>query len=46
VRDMVQVMKRCESGKSGRGRVYGNQIPFSPKEDLMQGMADHIPRLP
>jgi hypothetical protein len=43
---MVPAKKSCESGKSGRGRFYGNQVPFSPKEDLVQGKVEHAPRLP
>jgi hypothetical protein len=46
VGDMVPARKGCESGKSGRGWFYGNQVPFSPKEDLMQGKVEHAPRLP
>jgi hypothetical protein len=26
--------------------LYGNQVPFSPKEDLVQGKVEHAPRLP
>jgi hypothetical protein len=46
VGDMVPARKGCESGKSGRGWFYGNQVPFSPKEDLVQGKVEHAPRLP
>jgi hypothetical protein len=46
VGDMVPARKGCESGKSGRGWFYGNQVPFSPKEDLVQGKLEHAPRLP
>jgi hypothetical protein len=46
VGDMVPARKGCESGKSGRGWVYGNQVRFSPKEDLVQGKVEHSPRLP
>jgi hypothetical protein len=42
---MVPARKACESGKSGRGQVYGNQVGFSPKEDLMQGKVENTPRL-
>jgi hypothetical protein len=43
---MVPARKGCESRKSGRGWFYGNQVPFSPKEDLMQGKVEQAPRLP
>jgi hypothetical protein len=46
MRDMVPARKGYESGKSGRGWFYGNQVPFSPKEDLVQGKVEHAPRLP
>jgi hypothetical protein len=46
VRDMVLERKGCESVKSGRGWFYGNQVPFPPKEDLMQSKVEHAPRLP
>jgi hypothetical protein len=46
VGDMVPARKGCESWKSGRGWFYGNQVPFSPKEDLVQGKVEHAPRLP
>jgi hypothetical protein len=46
VRDMVPARKGCESRKSGWGCFYGNQVPFSPKEDLVQGKVEHAPRLP
>jgi hypothetical protein len=26
--------------------IFGNQVPFSPKEDLVQGKVEHAPRLP
>jgi hypothetical protein len=45
VGDMVPARKGCESGKSGRGWFYGNQVPFSPKEDLVQGKVENAPRL-
>jgi hypothetical protein len=35
----------CESEKSGRDYVYGNQVCFSPKEDLVQDKVEHTPRL-
>jgi hypothetical protein len=44
--DMMPARKGCESRKSGRGWFYGNQVPFSPKEDLVQGKVEHAPRLP
>jgi hypothetical protein len=46
VGDMVPARKGCESGKSGWGWFYGNQVPFSPKEDLVQGKVEHAPTLP
>jgi hypothetical protein len=46
VGDMVPARKGCESGKSGRDWFYGKQVPFSPKEDLVQGKVEHAPRLP
>jgi hypothetical protein len=46
VGDMVPTRKGYESGKFGRGWVYGNQVGFSPKEDLVQGKVEHAPRLP
>jgi hypothetical protein len=41
-----QQRKGCESGKSGRGWFYGNQVAFSPKEDLTEGKVENAPRLP
>jgi hypothetical protein len=46
VGDIVPARKDCESGKSGRDWFYGNQVPFSPKEDLVQDKVEHAPRLP
>jgi hypothetical protein len=46
VGDMAPTRKGCESGKSGQCWVYGNQVRFSPKEDLMQGKLEHAPKLP
>jgi hypothetical protein len=46
VGDMAPARKDCESGKSGRGWFYGNQVCLSPKEDLMQGKVEHAPRHP
>jgi hypothetical protein len=46
VGDMAPTREDCESGKSGRYWGYGNQVPFSPKEDLVQGRLEHAPRLP
>jgi hypothetical protein len=46
VGDMVPARKGCESGKSGGDWFYGNQVPFSPKEDLVQGKVENAPRLP
>jgi hypothetical protein len=43
---MVPARKGCESGKFGWGWFYGNQVPSSPKEDLMQRKVEHAPRLP
>ena len=43
---MASARKGCETGKSGRGWFYGNQVCFSPKEDLVQGKVEHAPRLP
>jgi hypothetical protein len=43
---MTPTREVCESGKSGRYWVYGNQVPFSPKEDLVQGRLEHTPSLP
>jgi hypothetical protein len=42
---MVPTRKGYESGKSGRGGVYGHQVPFFPKEDLMQGKVENASRL-
>jgi hypothetical protein len=44
--DMVPARKVCESGKSGRGRFYGNQVCFSRKEDLVQGKVEHASKAP
>jgi hypothetical protein len=46
VGDMMPARKGCASRKSGRGWFYGNQVPFSPKEDIVQGKVEHAPRLP
>jgi hypothetical protein len=43
---MMPARKGCESGKYVRDRFYGNQVPFSPKEDVVQGKVEHAPRLP
>jgi hypothetical protein len=44
VGDMTLATKDCESGKSGW--FYGNQVCFSPKEDLVQGKVEHAQRHP
>jgi hypothetical protein len=44
--DMVLARQGYKIGKSGRGWFYGNQVPISPKEDLVQGKAENAPRLP
>jgi hypothetical protein len=41
---MALERKDCESGKSGW--FYGNQVYFSPKEDLVQGKVEHAQRHP
>jgi hypothetical protein len=43
---MVLESKGCESWKSGRGYVYGNQVRFSPKEDLVKDKVDVTPKIP
>jgi hypothetical protein len=43
---MAPTRKGCELGKSGWGWFYGNQVCFSPKEDLVQGKVGHAPRHP
>jgi hypothetical protein len=44
--DMAPARNGYESGKSGRGSFYGNQVCFFPKEDLVQGKVEHAPRHP
>jgi hypothetical protein len=44
--DMVSARQGYKTEKSGRGWFYGNQVPFSPKEDLVQGKVEHASRLP
>jgi hypothetical protein len=46
VGDMAPARKGCESRNSRWGWFYGNQVGFSPKEDLVQGKVDHAPRHP
>jgi hypothetical protein len=46
VGDMASARQGYKTGKSGRGWFYRNQVPFSPKEDLVQGKVEHAPRLP
>jgi hypothetical protein len=46
VGDMMPARKGWELGKSGRVWFYGNQVHFSPKEDLVQGKVEDAPRLP
>jgi hypothetical protein len=46
VGDMAPARKGWESGKSGQGWFYGNQVCFSPKEDLVQNKVEHAPRNP
>jgi hypothetical protein len=44
--DMTLARQGYKTEKFGRDWFYGNQVPFSPKEDLMQGKVEHTPRLP
>jgi hypothetical protein len=46
VGDMASARQDYKTGKSERGWFYGNQVPFSPQEDLVQGKVEHAPRLP
>jgi hypothetical protein len=46
VGDVALARKAYKTGKSGQGWFYGNQVLFSPKEDLVQGKVEHARRLP
>jgi hypothetical protein len=46
VGDIALARQGYKIGKFGRGWFYGNQVPFSPKEDIMQGKVEHTPRIP